>query len=83
MKKFFLLLIGIFISMQSFAQSNSLYQKKTFIREGDTLRYRILYPLNYDQKKKYPLVVFFMEKENGAGIMKCSFFMATACSLIR
>jgi len=47
-------------SMTAGAQYQSLYsyQKKVFNRDGDTLRYRILYPLNYDENKKYPLVLF-------------------------
>jgi len=55
---FILPLLSIFAS----AQPNSLYQKKIFIRNGDTLRYRILYPLNYNQKKSYPLVLFLHGK---------------------
>lgn len=34
------------------------YEKKIFVRGSDTLRYRILFPLQYDQSKTYPLVVF-------------------------
>src|SRR5690348_3416844 len=45
-------------SVQAFAQDFSQYQKKEFILKGDTLRYRILYPVNFDQQKHYPLVVF-------------------------
>src|SRR5579859_1175754 len=46
------------------AQDLSLYQKQIFVNENkDTLRYRILFPENYDKKKKYPLVLFL----HGAG----------------
>ncbi len=45
------------------AQFQQAYEKKEFISGGDTLRYRILYPLNYDAHKKYPLVLFL----HGAG----------------
>jgi predicted peptidase len=45
------------------AQFEQSYEKKEFISGGDTLRYRILYPLNYDATKKYPLVLFL----HGAG----------------
>src|SRR5690606_24984546 len=31
---------------------------REFIQQGDTLRYRILFPGHYDPAKKYPLVVF-------------------------
>jgi predicted peptidase len=37
---------------------NALFQKKEFILKGDTLRYRVLFPENYDKKKSYPLVLF-------------------------
>lgn len=45
------------------AQFQQLYEKKEFVRDGDTLRYRMLYPVNYDATKKYPLVLFL----HGAG----------------
>jgi predicted peptidase len=45
------------------AQYKDLYEKKEFINGNDTLRYRILYPVNYDASKKYPLIVFL----HGAG----------------
>lgn len=40
------------------AQDLSLYQKKYFVYNNDTLPYRILLPLNYDASKKYPLILF-------------------------
>lgn len=44
---------------QTLAQDLSLFEKKEFRGpNGDTLRYRILFPENYDNKKKYPLVLF-------------------------
>ncbi|RFS19864.1 phospholipase [Chitinophaga silvatica] len=45
------------------SQDLSQYEYKTFIRKGDTLRYRMLLPQNYDANKKYPLIVFL----HGAG----------------
>lgn len=41
----------------------SLFEKKQFIKELDTLQYRILYPLNFSEEKVYPLVLFL----HGAG----------------
>jgi predicted peptidase len=40
------------------AQDRSLYEKKEFIQGNDTLRYRVLYPLDYHKGKKYPVVLF-------------------------
>lgn len=41
------------------AQDLSLYEKKVFTSpSGQQLPYRILFPENYDQSKKYPLVLF-------------------------
>lgn len=40
------------------AQVTDLYEKKEFIKGADTLRYRILYPVNYQAGKKYPLIMF-------------------------
>ena len=58
MKKPTLLTILAIATLFSFAQDSSLYEKKEYIRGTDTLRYRILYPVNYDPGKKYPLVLF-------------------------
>lgn len=49
-----LLVFSSAVSAQDFSQ----YQKKEFVLKGDTLRYRILYPVNFDRQKHYPLVVF-------------------------
>ncbi|MDD3079022.1 MAG: prolyl oligopeptidase family serine peptidase [Paludibacter sp.] len=59
-----LLFFGILVfSMLSAVSQNNLFQKKEFIYKNDTLKYRILYPENYDKTKKYPLVLFL----HGAG----------------
>lgn len=42
-----------------YAQNNfSAYEKKRLIQGRDTLPYRILLPVNYNPKDKYPLIVF-------------------------
>jgi predicted peptidase len=41
----------------------SVYQKKEFVLNGNTLPYRILYPENYDKTKKYPMILIL----HGAG----------------
>ena len=61
--KTFLLLIIALATFSAVAQDNSPYQKRTFIRGTDTLNYRIMYPLKYNPKKKYPVLLFL----HGAG----------------
>jgi predicted peptidase len=58
MKKIISLLILLISLHFSQAQDFSAYQRQLFIRGTDTLRYRILYPENYNKKKSYPLIVF-------------------------
>lgn len=49
----------LFLSCASLrAQGLELYEKKVFISGKDTLRYRILYPENYHQRRSYPVIVF-------------------------
>jgi len=51
----------IFLGVLSFslpAQDLSAFQKKLYIINKDTLRYRILYPLHYKSHKKYPVITF-------------------------
>lgn len=45
------------------AQNRLPYSKEIFVSGKDTLPYRLLYPLNYNKNKKYPLVLFL----HGAG----------------
>ena len=45
------------------AQDRELFEREKFISEGDTLRYRILYPEGFKRNKKYPLILFL----HGAG----------------
>ncbi|MBC9932432.1 prolyl oligopeptidase family serine peptidase [Chitinophaga qingshengii] len=50
-------------SLWSHAQDLDAFSYETYYHHGDTLRYRLLMPANYDIHKKYPLVVFL----HGAG----------------
>ncbi len=58
MKKTSFLFVAIIFSIHLFAQDFNLYEKKTLIEGDDTLRYRILYPENYNKNKSYPLIIF-------------------------
>ncbi|MEO3403008.1 prolyl oligopeptidase family serine peptidase [Mucilaginibacter sp. CAU 1740] len=63
MKKYLSLLLLLVSFHFAKSQDFNLYKKALFINGADTLRYRILYPENYDPKKSYPLVAFL----HGAG----------------
>jgi predicted peptidase len=54
------LIVFILLSftIPAFAQDKSNYQKHWFMQNGDTMPYRILFPLDYDLNKKYPLIFF-------------------------
>jgi predicted peptidase len=52
-----LLLIVLVFPLALHAQ-DSLFAEKLFIGNGDTLPYRMLLPKNYDETKKYPLIIF-------------------------
>ena len=59
MKKGVLSFIFLICSLFSFAQ----FKNASFMFDGHTLPYQIMYPENYDESKQYPLVVFL----HGAG----------------
>ena len=61
--KLSLTLLLCILAFATFAQNGSPYEKKVFIRGTDTLPYRIMYPLKYNPKKKYPVLLFL----HGAG----------------
>jgi|SRR5688500_4623884 len=56
-------IITLLIVISASAQDSLLYKKEVFRKGKDTLNYRIMYPLNYDVNKKYPVVLFL----HGAG----------------
>ncbi len=57
MKKIIALLVTVALFPSVHSQDFSLYQKKQFTRGGDILPYRILYPVSYDNRKAYPLII--------------------------
>lgn len=60
----YLITAAVFLlSLKALAQDYPSFEKKSLIRETDTLLYRIQYPLDYKPTKKYPLVLFL----HGAG----------------
>lgn len=58
MKKIVFVILLLSAGISVLAQNFSVYEKKELIQGSDTLRYRILYPENFDATKKYPLLVF-------------------------
>lgn len=58
MKKRFFFVLVVFLVISSVKSQNDLYLKKQFIYKGDTLPYRIMYPENFNNTEKYPLVIF-------------------------
>jgi len=58
MKKAVVLPILLFCCALGTSQWQNAYEAKLHIDGTDTLRYRILYPNNFDSTKKYPLVLF-------------------------
>ena len=58
MKKNLSALLLLFMCNALQAQDLSLYEKHVFINKGDTLRYRLLLPENYNPGKMYPMILF-------------------------
>ena len=63
MRKMFLISWAMLLLFSSADAQTDLYEKQYFVQGGDTLPVRILTPLNFSMKKKYPLVIFL----HGAG----------------
>jgi predicted peptidase len=63
MQRLLLSLLILLFAIPVESQELELYEKQLFIQGNDTLRCRILTPINFTSGKKYPLVVFL----HGAG----------------
>lgn len=63
MRKTLLFIIMSFAFFSNTYSQKELFQRKEFIYKGDTLKYRVLFPENYNKSLKYPLVLFL----HGAG----------------
>ena len=51
-----MLLLLFVIPAYSYAQKNEAFESGSYAAKGDTMPYRVLFPLNFDPAKKYPLV---------------------------
>jgi predicted peptidase len=54
--KLLLILSLLTLQFSAEAQDRELFERKEFTSEGDTLRYRILYPEDFRTDEKYPLI---------------------------
>ncbi|MBZ9728368.1 prolyl oligopeptidase family serine peptidase [Salegentibacter sp. JZCK2] len=69
MKKRFLYILAVFILILMLvpftvaAQEQEAFKKQHFIKDADTLNYRILFPKDFSEEKEYPVVLFL----HGAG----------------
>ncbi|MGX1024705.1 carboxylesterase family protein [Psychroflexus sp. MBR-150] len=57
-----LVLVSVICCSVTMAQ-NELYEEEFYILDSDTLQYRIMYPNNFSEDQKYPVVLFL----HGAG----------------
>ncbi len=62
-KQLICIILSVCLYNVTHAQSQAAYQAKTFVHQGDTLPYRILYPDQYQADQKYPVLIFL----HGAG----------------
>lgn len=63
MRKIILFVFFTLTNHLVFGQANNLYKEGQLSHDGDTLKYRYLLPENFDEKQKYPVVLFL----HGAG----------------
>ena len=59
----FLVFVFVLIANTLNAQEQELYKESFFIKNNDTLKYRIMYPKDFSEEKQYPIVLFL----HGAG----------------
>lgn len=57
------LLLLVFVAGVVHLLKAQTFEKSLYINGGDTLKYRIMFPDNFDKQKQYPLIVFL----HGAG----------------
>ncbi len=58
------LIVFLFYAQSLYSQDLSAFEKRTYkSATGQVLPYRILYPINYNKEKKYPVILFL----HGAG----------------
>ena len=60
---YFFILLFSSVSVKSISQDRTLFEKQLFIQGEDTLPCRILTPIDFNESKKYPLIIFL----HGAG----------------
>lgn len=63
MKFTYLILLLLLTTAPAIAQDTSLYEAKEFVKGGDTLKYRMLMPKNFNPASQYPVLIFL----HGAG----------------
>lgn len=58
MKSLSALLLILVIPFYLYSQDYSMYEKRSYVKNGDTLLYRILFPKNYVKTRPYPVITF-------------------------
>jgi predicted peptidase len=66
MKYFLSFCLLVLLNSPLQAQDHSLFKKYAIAQGGDTMPYRLLFPVNYDPAKKYP-VIFFLHGSGERG----------------
>ncbi|MDT0643082.1 prolyl oligopeptidase family serine peptidase [Zunongwangia sp. F363] len=63
MKNKLLLVLAIMVLPLSLSAQQEAYQREQYVQGNDTLKYRILFPKDFSEEKKYPVLLFL----HGAG----------------